>query len=191
MQVAQGRTQAGWLGKVSCFLSVPTPIQSLQDVLLGVNSYHEKTSVSENSCICICLIKKILFQSLDINVVYHQQWQERSSKMICAINSPQAIKLLFQTLSKHCRVRRKLLQHIPKLTLFLASQLTNTQTGTVHATTDTYIPHKHTQIQIVSAHTPQAYKCVHMHAYMPYTCTHTHMYTHHRLAQYIVYIPCI
>lgn len=135
-------------------------------------------------------LKKILFQSLDINVVYHQQWQEKSSKMICAINSPQAIKLLFQTLSKHCKVRRKLLEHIPKLTLFLASQLTNTHactyvhTGTMHAhTTDAHIPHKHTQIQIVNAHTPWAHKCVHTHTYMPYTCTHTHMYTHHRLAQ--------
>lgn len=105
--------------------------------------------------------------------------------MICAINNPQAIKLLFQTLSKYCKVQRKLLEHIPKLTIFLVSRLTNTQACThVHTGTDAHIPHKNTQIQIVNAHTPWAHKCMYIYTYMPYTGTHTH----YRFAQYMVYM---
>lgn len=50
--------------------------------------------------------KKKLFQSLDINVVCHNQCHEKSSKKnaVCAISSLQAIKLLLQTVSKHCKI---------------------------------------------------------------------------------------
>ena len=72
--------------------------------MLGVNGHHEKTSVSETA-VCAFVSLKFFFQSLDINVVCHQQCHEKSREknVVCAISSPQAIKLLFQTLSKHCK----------------------------------------------------------------------------------------
>lgn len=59
------------------------------------------------AALCAFSSLNVFFQSLVLNVVCHRQCHEKSREknVVCAIRSPQAIKLLFQTVSQHCKIQ--------------------------------------------------------------------------------------
>lgn len=152
----------------------------------------------------ICLIKKKkkkLFQSLDINVVCHEQCHEKSSKknVVCTISSPQAIKLLFQTVSKHCKIQEDKDNCQSRSLNSYCFWLHNTHTH-LHTQAHTHIICTHTCIHwhnactdITLAHTHRTWAqvCIHvMYAHSTYIIhvyMHIHgcMFTHHTLPQHM------
>ena len=139
------------------------------------------------AAVCAFISLNIFFQSLVLNVVCHQQCHEKSREknVVCAISSPQAIKLLFQTVSKHCKIQegranwqsRCLNSHCFWLHNARALLHTHTHTHT-HTCACMCTMHSHTDTVHTHTHKPQGLTCVHTwHA-----CTHTthsiHTYRH-------------
>lgn len=122
---------------------------------------------------------RILFQCLDINVVCHQQCHEKSREknVVCAIGHPQAIKLLFQTVSKHCKIQGGRAR--------CQSRCLNSHCCWLHNSHTHRHTHKHTH---ACAHTctdrynacTHAYKHARIHTHI----AHAHAYAHHTYTHY-------
>lgn len=133
----------------------------------------------------ICLIKKIFFQSLNINVVCHQQCHEKSREknVVSAISSPQAIKLLFQTVSKHCKIQEDRVNCQSRCLNSYCFWLHNAHTH-LYVQGHTYImcTHWHKACTTPQMHTRTTHEhmCTHaMHAQHTYqTCVHTYTHIH-------------
>lgn len=133
----------------------------------------------------ICLIKKIFFQSLNINVVCHQQCHEKSREknVVSAISSPQAIKLLFQTVSKHCKIQEDRVNCQSRCLNSYCFWLHNAHTHLyVQGHTHIMCTHWHKACTTPQMHTRTTHEhmCTHaMHAQHTYqTCVHTYTHIH-------------